>query len=122
MKPTIEQTEKFWEWCGFKQLPKGNRFYHFEQTRKVMDWQAPSSETIPYLPSLDLNNLFKYAVPKLITLGYDCLISTSEDFYECEICDSRFPPVKQAQLKQDKDPALALFWAIYKVIEEETET
>ena len=120
MKPTKEQVKKFWEWCGFQKI---------ENPLEMLLWiyLAPDKNylSLKGYPEIDLDHLgliFKYAVPKLKILGYDCLISTSEDFYECEICDSRFPPVKQAQLKQDKDPALALFWAIYKVIEEETET
>lgn len=63
-EPTKEQIKKFWEYFD--------------------DW-------IEY-PSIDLNNIFKYIVPKLKKEG---------DILEAE----------------NSEPALALFWAIYRIIE-----
>uniref|UniRef100_A0A6M3JNV7 Uncharacterized protein n=1 Tax=viral metagenome TaxID=1070528 RepID=A0A6M3JNV7_9ZZZZ len=53
-KPTNEQIKEFWEWCGFK-VALGKLYWY------------PDKEFSPArrLPSVDLNNLFKYAVPKL---------------------------------------------------------
>ncbi len=111
MKPTDEQIKEFWEWCGFRQLELGRGGYHFRNTKKVWNW-IPPNETerykgIPFLPRIDLNNLFKYAVPsdiQQIILQPDvdewyCGITLSDKLYEAS----------------NKDPALALFWAIYEV-------
>jgi hypothetical protein len=65
-EPTPEETEKFWEWCGFRLVGKSI-------TR--------SSD----FPDIDLNNLFKYAVPKLLT-KYDIKIfSFCDDLNEDKI-------------------------------------
>ena len=64
-QPTQEQWEEVLKWCGFIRLPVGKKHYHFERTIKVMDWQYPDGTFHPFLPDLDLNNLFEFAVPKL---------------------------------------------------------
>jgi hypothetical protein len=116
-EPTQEQIKEFWEWCGFKRLPQGNRYYHFELTTKVMDWQAPTGETMPYLPRIDLNNLFKWAVPKLQQTGREVgIIAREASGFEAKVL--HISP-QWSSIGRDEDPALALFWAIYKVIKEE---
>ncbi len=96
MKPTDEQVKVFWEWCGL-----------------------PLAKLIP--PRIDLNNLFKYAVPKLveenqwvINLGYT---PSLPKIYHVRINDSINAHLATF-IAQSKDPALALFWALYKVMEE----
>ena len=55
-KPTEAQIKEFWERCGFKRVNwKGWR-----------GWEYPDLGATTELPSIDLNNLFKYAVPKAI--------------------------------------------------------
>ena len=80
MKPTEEQTKKFWEWYGLKYeadqdefrviLPDGE-FYNFGH-----DWKIDEID-----PPITLNNLFKWAVPKTIiylmgNLTYDRISAT----------------------------------------------
>ncbi|KKM93459.1 hypothetical protein LCGC14_1208100 [marine sediment metagenome] len=60
MEPTQEQRREFWEWCGGKLIPHGEEDgcpAHFEFNDK--GW-------IFVTDRIDLNNLFKYAVPKAI--------------------------------------------------------
>ncbi len=62
-QPTQEQIKEFWEECGFhfQDLSELKPQYRHEGNRR---WVSPLGE-IGGLPDLDLNNLFKYAVPKL---------------------------------------------------------
>jgi len=110
MKPTEEQM-KFWEWCGFEKqlledLPKS---YRHEGN---LGWKYPTdsigvADTRKQLPDIDLNNLFKYAVPKL-----------RRELSQLELATLMLGWLK-AMFEDDEDPALALFWAINKVINEE---
>jgi len=103
MKPTNEQTKEFWEWCGL--IYKDEVGYHgwykgfgFEGSEWVAD----------ELP-IDLNNLFLYAVPKVARWEMG---NNKDSLTYAVVCakGQQFPG--QAQ---DKDPALALFWALNKV-------
>ena len=96
-KPTEEQIKEFWEWCGL-QPPKCDIPNHMVVPPF---WHCRPVE-------LDLNNLFKYAVPKAVDIicsknklnrwnGYEGLFS----FWMWQI---RNP--------DSDDYALALFWAI----------
>ena len=112
-KPTEAQRTEFWKWCGFKRLPTGQKYYHFEHNEKVMNWMPPDKVqgfySIDYLPRIDLNNLFKYAVPKL----EHCLITTDSDKgYRAEAS------IHGTWYEYSQDPALALFWAIQEVIKD----
>jgi len=126
-KPTQEQIREFWEWCGFYQ----------EDGQSDMDgapykvWKYPDSSLYDYgygdCPKVltDLNNLFKYAVPRACNYSKDdnMLIikgqgkdTNSEpdddgEWWEVEIegCAGKYKA-------EAKDPALALFWAIWEVI------
>jgi len=104
MEPTQEQIKEFWEWCGF-QKKKGAGY-----------WQPSTYLTLTLdLPPIDLNNLFKYAVPKL---GSPVMLSTYLDETEA-ILPALF--VDEEDIfslpisVKDKDPALALFWALWEV-------
>jgi hypothetical protein len=105
MKPTEEQIKEFWEWCGFKPY-KGICGY----------WIPPDNKAADILPELDLNNLFKYAVPKLIkelplgTLTLECFNGGK---WICE-----FTGYDGAEA-EDTNLSLALFWAIWKVINDD---
>lgn len=121
MKPTQEQIKKFWEWCGFKYKPDelcgDPRSPH---VKHAYGWRAPDDiKWQSEAPRVDLNNLFKYAVPKLqkqtldVTLYLDCLSCPEAIIYRDN--DSK------EWITRDEDPALALFWAIWEVIKDETE-
>lgn len=110
-EPTLEQLQEFWEWCGFKRLPKGKTGWHYEYTVKVMNWMPPNEtdRSIPYLPQADLNNLFIYAVPKLRSLY---LQSDAKGIFGCIVLVND----TKSKLVTNANPARALFWAISEVI------
>lgn len=85
-KPTHEQIKEFWEWCGFtskivkRKSADFNGIYYgqdgtFHKLPELYDvelWYEPKMQGLPNedkwfarngLPTLDLNNLFRYAVP-----------------------------------------------------------
>lgn len=110
MLPTNEQIKELWEWCGLRRGNKGiNKNYYTEPDARYY--------TIPvWKLKLDLNNLFKYAVPKLP-------VEAKIGFYyygENAGADKYFAFIgKGDNLYKDawsEEPALALFWAIYKLI------
>jgi len=111
--PTDEQVKEFWEWCGFKhdvpfpELAKRKDILNPERFTKEQ-WYIPGAYC-GSVPDIDLNNLFKYAVPKL--LGY-CLFKQGKNHVamaipfkgDSGICDN------------GETPTLALFWAIWEII------
>ena len=56
-EPTKEQQQWLWEKCGFKHTNSPNEFIRRNW------WTNPEHHCESHLPDLDLNNLFKYAVP-----------------------------------------------------------
>lgn len=114
-EPTKEQIQRFWKWCGFKETRIDN---YYDDNSRFIGWVYPNNLTkCTYLPEPDLNNLFKYAVPKLnifysVTFGK---VAKSND-WAAELCVVGNGN-KTAHIGSDSDPALALFWAIWEVID-----
>jgi len=109
MKPTQEQLIKFWEWCGFREYREEE---HLGATFKVL---------VPY-PRLTLDSLFKWAVPKLLpkTLMMETVVEHWDkqgDVYMYEFAILSEKPSGGLWTAYDRDPALAFFWAIWKLIE-----
>ena len=96
MNPTKEQIQWFWEQCGFKLDDDGDFRW----------WYLPDGShlSLDEDPLLDINNLFKYAVPKLIEkIGrYDLVTLVINAFCDALEAGGEF-----------KD---YLFWAIYKAL------
>lgn len=122
-KPTEEQLEKFWEWCGFRTVVEpfvNDSGYHgigtsfFYPNSKQASAYSTQVEDMSYLyPVIDLNNLFKYAVPKLESSGLRIVFSLGTEVNEASL----FWHVQIGKAwDSNSDPALALFWAIYKII------
>ena len=84
-QPTEEQVKEFWERCG---LP-----YEGYSNANRLEGKI--------LSSIDLNNLFKYAVLNLELFSVVGRLRLLRYWVE-ELGDN--------------DPALALFWAIYEVV------
>ena len=131
-EPTEEEIRRFWEWCGFG-IVKAKDYepdWISSYSEFQFGWRYPDGSLKSDLPSLEgveaLGNLFKYAVPKVLRLGYapyihpirrgwcanvtwlEWLVGKRRD----RVTNSKFEVV-------DKDPALALFWAIMGVISDE---
>ena len=97
MKPTKEQIKEFWEWCGQKQYTFAPQFNRDGYLGKPYTTE---------LPPIDLNNLFKYAVPIICSSVKLELFSDGE--WEAQVCNKD----NRVEYKSDNDPALALFWAV----------
>ena len=115
MNEPTEAQKEFWEWCGLLHYVSPLEKIKYEDNY----WITQSGTVLTAMPSIDLNNLFKYAVPKLIDrYGGILLILPQSDIksWECKILNS---PGSEATFGYGDSPALALFWAIYKVMEAE---
>ena len=99
-KPTQKQIKKFWEGYGL-----------YKKNGKV-EWWAE----LPF-PPIDLNNLFKYAVPKLDGAWAVRLVHYVDSVnWHAELT---YGTLKYGEIKvADRDPALALFWALWQVKED----
>ncbi|GAG87747.1 unnamed protein product [marine sediment metagenome] len=123
-EPTAKQLKKFWEWCGFElEIVSFNTDpadLGGKRECTVDHWHYGANLWTVFPPTIDLNNLFKYAVPKLIELGYHLELcdTTKPNEYRVAIKDRSFSLV--GNLWWDNDPALALFWAIEKLIDGES--
>ncbi len=112
--PTEAQVKEFWEKCGLHYYPdceciriKGICWGESEETHGINGhWHFTR-------PSIDLNNLFKYAVPKVLEGGRDINLGNTSSGWACIIIDGN-----GETCNEDKDPALALFWAIYPILKE----
>ena len=96
-KPTREQIKEFWERCGIKSYP---------HTGHEDDYQYPNKHWGKQ-PIIDLNNLWKYAIPQLCK-EYQNWHSLLYDWVD-----------EWVDLGSDKDPALTLFWRIMKILSDE---
>lgn len=109
-EPTVEQRKKFWEWCGFKQ---GEVF-----------WTAPDEEEGAELhgePDIDINNLRRYPLEKVIELGYypSMVFVEYERVWRVELYHpaTKVKVVPEIVEWKDKELEAALFWAIWQVME-----
>lgn len=117
-QPTEAQVKEFWEWYGFKYLE--SREYdgihqHFDYRR----WELNDKENDLYyesatLPPIDLNNLFKYAVPK--TREKRFMLNLSSGMLVSNTTVTLYKSKNETYQGFSEDPALALFWAIWEVI------
>jgi len=117
-EPTQEQIKELWEWCGLKlyseniQLSSGLWWPDL--------WECPEGG-VSFTPDLDLNNLFKYAVPKLEFVRLQWQPYIKHHSVLVTIRTLAGIPNKNVvgglEIKEGgNDPALALFWAIWGII------
>jgi len=105
-EPTPEQIRELCEWCGWKfDIEDGHIIWAYTPDGDHLDFCEE--------PALDLNNLFKYAVPKLGDSLEIELFKPNVNWF-CQI-RSRTTIIATSK-GYHKDPALALFWAIWEVI------
>ncbi len=112
MKPTKEQMKEFGKGCGLTFLrDKDGTLTWYDSEENFVDFGYPD---------IDLNNLFKYAVPKVDYARLDMIFPP----YPKGLGDWSALYAWRATTKQgkniadicDQDPTLALFWAIWSVI------
>ena len=104
-EPTEEQIKKFWEWCGFNLTCYSHYLAWFINNKCLYSEVREYDNPIDKLPPIDLNNLFKWAVPTLK--------DTCEEWWSVIV-----EWAKDITGNYEKD-TLALFWAINKVIKED---
>jgi len=108
MNPTNKQLKRFWEWCGlYKDLATDGEHYWFKEEEIVSPTDDKGN------PIIDLNNLFRYAIPKLGGLIDGLNVWEGTQGWVWEVIGQEYETLAEGQ---NKDPALALFWAIYKLI------
>ena len=105
-----EQIKQFWEWCGF-----------WTETGQLWHFPEPEGHRFLFnLPKIDLNNLFKYAVPKVREKGCRTMLSDKTEgdvvMYMGRVYGRQTDGFLDAY---DKESELALFCAIWKVIPKE---
>jgi len=115
-KPTEEQVKQFWEWCGFQY----NQPIHLDvdEDHGLLVWgnKSPDGLLSEHSLPIDLNNLFKYAVPFLISSGYDIDLFTEDGYYFGRV--RRTSALKwHISTVGYLDPTSALFWALWQVKE-----
>ncbi len=105
-EPTQVQVREFWEGYGV------------EVEEDVYHGDFPDQEgyeTIVYLPKpIDLNNLFKYAVP----IAIEIIMTKIFKNISLEKAREAFLMFWLKEWDRSEDPALALFWALDKVRKE----
>jgi hypothetical protein len=113
MQVKQEDLDKFWAWCGWEL--KQEEIIDASK-RKVTMRSAWRNGIETQFPDLDLNSIYKYAIPKLQKEGYTIDLTASEECFTANIF------YKDGRLSNDASdsPAKALFNAIMKVIENAT--
>ena len=115
-QPTQEQVKEFWFKFGLR-CDNVGWYVPINEVDAVPDYYIGGLST----PDLDLNNLFKYAVPKLEPLGYNLLINNDLEMLGWSVCCSNTKsecsiasPMVHCELGEI---ALALFWVLWQVRE-----
>ena len=101
-KPTEAQIKEFWEGIGWDNLKDSGIIKWINNKGKVSFVEKP--------PPIDLNNLFKYAIPRLDSWA----MFKQPDGVLVEVSAGK---VHEARIVHN-DPVLALFWAIYAVVKD----
>ncbi len=103
-EPTPEQIREFWE--GYEVKPQLIKATNVNTVTVMGKKFHPAPISGESYPPIDLNNLFLYAVSKV---DY-CNISKATN--------GLFVVSTKDNIIRDKDPALALFWALWAVMKE----
>ena len=118
-----ERIKKFWEWCGFEYKPLrcqcrgcSASAWIMPTDKKLKDGRKPEYRC--GLPDLDLNSLFKWAIPKVRGVGCHAMLSDKSDdegvIWMARVYGKNTHGFLDAL---DEDPAIALFTAIEKLME-----
>ena len=118
-EPTQEQIKEFWEWCGLRyECYDTPAFPNMGGAWIDTDDKLTNTEDPCEPPPIDLNSLFKYAVPFVQDKGYMIeLYSYEHKGYKVKVYNIIGQVDIPIVITKDDDPALALFWALYKVME-----
>ncbi len=120
-KPTAEQIQEVFLWCGFEEI----QYCNFKGPMPgCIHWAHPDAVGggCSTLPKVDLNNLFKYAEPLLDKLGEHYIV-LQKQWNNLSIKQATLAFVDIAKFPAEfegegETEAIALFWAFYKVMKE----
>lgn len=106
-EPTQEQRKEFWERCGFEYGL--HLVQHKTMPYKITGWKSPDGSWLSEgFPPIDLNNLFRYALPKFLEeYGEGRTLGLLVDWVRA---------IVQQNLWGEEAPAL--FWALRQVKED----
>ncbi len=102
MEITDKEIKEFWERCGFTRYKR--------YTSPKLGWRAPDGINFPEEPPIDLNNLFKYAVPK----DYQQIIFQPDGYCGITVDDKLYEG-KRARAEGEL-PGISLFRALQEVL------
>ena len=114
-----EDIKRLWEWCGFVFSVEINyEVYEDYKEHQIFYYpNSPITDNVYRLPEPTLDNLFKYAVPKLLE-QYDITLYTDDGYYFAWIRENCSEKIIADSVVGQLEPAEALAQAILKVIEE----
>ena len=111
-QPTEEQNKEFWKWYGqYKECGYCRGTGRIYINPFVYHQCNACNGNGGFKPPIDLNELFRLAVPEVLK-DYRLTIETDLDNYTATFSDD---PLHINSQVTDKDLALALFWALWKV-------
>jgi len=114
--PSESEIKEFWEWSGFKLIHEPLTPIH----RAKLQYPDGTKKQWNGWPSIDLNNLFKYPVPKAIEYLQQKSSTICPPLRYSE--ETALIVLFQKWLNNPStllaNPALALFWTIREVIQE----
>jgi len=115
MEPTKEQEREFWQRCGFRFKLSASESPHY--------WISSNGHPMKRLPTLNLDSLYKYAVPVLTGKGYIIETLTYSGESRGIQGKSSWAIIKKGGLEVSSYSLLilkyALFWAIWDILKEE---
>lgn len=104
-----KELQEFLEWCGWT----NNGCYWFEPIEFGGNRYAPYGDQYNQIPPIDLNNLFKYAVPKIIEKNCYIQLNTN-NLWICEIWEREVIGRNATHIAEAETPTQALYQAIQK--------
>jgi len=108
-KPTKTQIREFWKPYGFRLISRGKLLQ--SGIRSVDVWQYPDGTT-GFTPGIDLNNLFRWAVPTAIGLLESRFDALTNKIRALELLFQKWlDKIREGYSDED-----ALFWALYPYI------
>ena len=118
--PTQEQIKEIWKWCGWHKVKPANIDVWFISGACDEYWKSPNGDKIARvsnsfneLPPIDLNNLFKYAMPVVLPKLESRF--TDPEYNRIRALEILFAKWIE-KIKEGYSFEEALFWAIWEVI------
>jgi hypothetical protein len=109
-----KEIEEFWEACGFKPITNIQQYPNISTNHPddIAAWWYPDNDKNYHLPEITLDNLFKYAVPKVKVISFTNAFAT----WTVTINEGRLINGEVKVLVENDDLTQALYQAIKQVI------